>query len=145
MANYVPINPGAWALLKTAVSFVKKNLLFSSVELITFGVVRWLRPSSKCTIFWINIGLCVYSDLYKPDFPKSTTRYLCYTKILKRNGCKFFTAMCHFWMQCSRAIHLLREVVQTNTHTYTHSHIHGPPDLWTFSENQDCNLTITYG
>ena len=29
----------------------------------------------KCTKFWLNIGLRVYSDLYIPDFPKSTSKY----------------------------------------------------------------------
>ena len=29
----------------------------------------------KCTIFWLNIGLRVYLDLYVPDFPKSTSKY----------------------------------------------------------------------
>ena len=28
----------------------------------------------KCTIFWLNIGLGVYLDLYVPDFSKSTSK-----------------------------------------------------------------------
>jgi hypothetical protein len=32
----------------------------------------------KCTIFWLNIGLRVYLDLYVPDFPKSTFKYFLY-------------------------------------------------------------------
>ena len=35
---------------------------------------------SKITIFWLNRGLSVYSDLYAPDFSKSTVNYLCCTK-----------------------------------------------------------------
>ena len=30
----------------------------------------------KCTIFWLNRGLSVNLDLYAPDFPKSTSKYL---------------------------------------------------------------------
>ena len=29
----------------------------------------------KCIIFWLNIGLRVYLDLYVPDFPKSIPKY----------------------------------------------------------------------
>ena len=39
----------------------------------------------KCTIFWLNIGLRVYLDLYRPDFPKST--------------CKYFIISCYFLVQ----------------------------------------------
>ena len=36
----------------------------------------------KCTIFWLNIGLRAYLDLYVPDFPKSNSKYVFYILVL---------------------------------------------------------------
>ena len=48
----------------------------------------------KCTIFWLNSGLMVYLDLYAPDFPKSTSKYLL---LVKKHGSRCFTAMFFFF------------------------------------------------
>ena len=44
------------------------------------------------------MGLRVYLDLYVPDFPKSTSKYLFCTKVVTKHGFRCFTAMCTFWL-----------------------------------------------
>ena len=39
----------------------------------------------KYTIFWLNIGLRVYLDLYAPDFSKTTSKYL-FVSVLVYHG-----------------------------------------------------------
>ena len=53
----------------------------------------------KCTIFWLNRGLRVHLDLYAPDFPKTISKYLYFTKVVRKHGSRCFTAMSNFLMQ----------------------------------------------
>ena len=53
----------------------------------------------KCTISWLNRGLRVYLDLYVLDFPKSTSKYLLSTKVVRKHGSRCFTAMCYLRIQ----------------------------------------------
>ena len=39
----------------------------------------------KGTIFWPNRGLRVYLDMYAPDFPKSTYKYLFCIEIIREH------------------------------------------------------------
>ena len=34
-------------------------------------------------------------DLYAPDLPKSTSKYLLFTKVVRKHGYRCFTAMCY--------------------------------------------------
>ena len=54
----------------------------------------------KCTIFWLNKGLRLYFDLFAPDFPKSTSKYLFCTEVFTKHGFRCFTVMCNFRRQC---------------------------------------------
>ena len=54
----------------------------------------------KCTIFWINRDLRVHLDLYAPNFPRSTSKFLFFTKVVKKHGSRCFTEICNFWIQC---------------------------------------------
>ena len=53
----------------------------------------------KCTISWLNRGLRVYLDSDAPDFPKSTSKYLLFTKVVRKHGSRCFTAICYLWSQ----------------------------------------------
>ena len=55
---------------------------------------------TKCTIFWIKRVLREYLGLCAPDCHKSISKYLIFTKVVKKHGYRCFTAMCHFRMQC---------------------------------------------
>ena len=61
--------------LKNPCNRAKGELLFSSVELVNFGVGREFVLLVKCTVFCLNRGLSVYSDLYSPDFPNIFVAY----------------------------------------------------------------------
>ena len=49
-------------------------------------------------------GSKVLLDLYVPDFSKSTSEYLLFTKVVRKHKFRCFTAMYHFWMQCFKKI-----------------------------------------
>ena len=53
----------------------------------------------KCTMFWIKRGLRVHLDLYAPDFPKCTSKYLLFSKVVRKHGPRCFREMYNFWMQ----------------------------------------------
>ena len=53
----------------------------------------------KFIIFWLNRGLRVHMDLYAPDFPKIISKYLYFTKIVRKHGPRCFTGMNPFGMQ----------------------------------------------
>ena len=53
----------------------------------------------KYTISWLNRDLRVYLDLYAPDFPKSTSKYLLFTKVVRKHVSRCFTQVCHLWIQ----------------------------------------------
>ena len=92
----------------------KGELLFSSVELVHFGVGCWHRSSSKMHHIWLNRGLSVYLDLYVPDFPKSTSKDLCCTKVVRMHGFMCFTAICYSRMQCFiKIVFLSCSIIQT--------------------------------
>ena len=65
---------------------MKGEFLSSSVKLVNFGMGTNFDFQVKSTIFWLNRGLTVYLYLYEPDFPKSTYKYLCCTKIFRKPG-----------------------------------------------------------
>ena len=54
----------------------------------------------KCTIFWLKRGLRVHLGLYAPDCPKSTSKYLLFTKVVRKHGSRYLTGMNSFRMQC---------------------------------------------
>ena len=87
----------------------KGELLFSSFFLLQV----------KCTIFWLKIGLRVYLDLYAPDFPNSTSKYLFFPKVVRKHGSRCFTAICHFRMQrFFQRIILSCSIIQTFPNSY---------------------------
>ena len=53
----------------------------------------------KCSIYWLNRVLRVFLDLYTPDFPKSTSKYMFCTKEVRKHGLKCFTTICNFKKQ----------------------------------------------
>ena len=61
------------------------------------------EQGGRCDLYrcvGLNRGLSVYLGLYPPDFQKSFSKYLCFTKVVRKHGIKCFTAMCKFSMQC---------------------------------------------
>ena len=70
----------------------------------------------KFTIIWLNGGSSLYLDLHEPDFPKSTSKYLCCTKVVRKHGC--FTVMRIFWMQCN-----FKEISELLNHSNVSEHI----------------------
>ena len=82
------------------IPWLKGELLFSSVGPLTLIYMHWLCFQVTCTIFWLNISFRVHLDLYVPDFPKSTSKYLLFTKDVRKHGSRCFTAMYHFWIPC---------------------------------------------
>ena len=73
----------------------KGKLLFSSVELVCFGVGRWLCSSSKMNHILAQQRFeCIFELLFA-EFHK---KYLYI--VVRKHGCRCFTAMCHFRMQC---------------------------------------------
>ena len=70
------LNPGYSDCIALLAKFnLKGKLLFSSVGPVKLIHWHWLCSASKCNIFWLNIGLRVYLDLYLMNFPKSTSKY----------------------------------------------------------------------
>ena len=95
-------------------NIAKRELLFSTVELVNFGVGHWPQMNH---IF--NKDLSVYLDCYAPDFPKSTSKYLCCTQEVREHSFKCFTGMCHFWMQYFfKRVFLSCSIIQTFTNAY---------------------------
>ena len=76
----------------------KGKLLFSSVELVKLSIDPDFVVLVKFSIFWLHRVLRVYLDMYAPDFPKNTSKYLFCTEVVRKHGFRCFTAMCTFGM-----------------------------------------------
>ena len=72
----------------------------------------------KCTMFWLKRGFKVHLVLYVPDFSKSTSEYLVFTKEVRKHGSRCFTAMFNFWMQCFKKNILSCLIIQTFSNSY---------------------------
>ena len=92
--------PQSLALIALLCSVYKGELLFSSVGPLTLIYGHGLCFSSNMHHILAQHIFRVYLDLYAPDFYKSTSKYLLFTKVVRKHEYRCFRAMYHFRMQC---------------------------------------------
>ena len=63
-----------------------------------YSYVHWPCFSKNIHHILTNISFRVKLDLYAPDFPKSTFKYLLFIKVVRKHGSRCFIAMYRFWM-----------------------------------------------